>query len=208
MLFYFASGLFQVMAQEADRKEIGERNIRDLFCADIDAGSFFYKPQDSESFYGICRKFNMSPELLKKVNNITDEKSLPDKLKIVPGNFSIVIERGKNILTLYRENKFFKEYNVATGYNLSTPLGEYYIITKLIKPPWIDGDKIVPPEDPAYPLGTRWMGLSGTRLGIHGTKDPQYIGEYVTSGCIRMKNNDIEELYMIVPFGTKVTIKE
>ena len=196
------------ISQEPDKETTGEKNIRLLFSREIDPGSFLYAPKKNETLYDICRKFNMCPELIKEINNIGKGEKLPEKLKIVPGKFSIIIKRENNILTLYREGKFFKEYTVATGRDLSTPIGEYWIMSKLISPPWISKEKVIESSAPDYPLGTRWLGLSGTRIGIHGTKDPQYIGQYVSSGCIRMHNNDIEELFKIVPFGTKVTIKE
>lgn len=195
-------------SQELDKEELGRKNIRLLFSREIDPGSFSYAPQKGESLYEISRKFNMCPELLIEINEIKDREKLPDRLKIVPGKFTIMVERGKNILTLYREGQFFKEYKVATGRDLSTPLGEYWIASKLISPPWIFEGKVITSDQPDYPLGTRWLGLSGTRLGLHGTKAPEYIGQYVSSGCIRMFNTDIEELFNIVPFGTKVIIKE
>lgn len=203
-LLLFASAL----AEEQDKAAFGEMNIRLMFSREIEAGSFLYAPKKGETLYDISRKFNMTPELLKEINAVSEGEELPGELKIVPGNFSITIEREKNILILYREGKFFKEYSVATGRDLSTPLGEYTIASKLIKPPWIWKGEVITADDEDYPLGTRWMGLSSTRIGIHGTKDPQYIGEYVSSGCIRMHNSDIEELFKIVPFGTKVIIKE
>ena len=210
-LFIFMLGLIffitaPLMSQELDKKELGQNNIRLLFSKEIDPGSLSYRPEKGESLYEISRKFNMSPELLIEINEIKDREELPDRLKIVPGRFTIRVERGKNILTLYREGQFFKEYKVATGRDLSTPLGEYWIASKLISPPWIFEGKVITPDQPDYPLGTRWLGLSGTRLGLHGTKDPEYIGQYVSSGCIRMFNTDIEELFKIVPFGTKVII--
>lgn len=197
-----------VMAMGQDKEEIGRKNIELLFSPEIHPGSFLYTPKKGESIYDITRRFNMTPELLMEINGLMEGEKLPDKLKIVPGKFSIVIEKEKNTLTLYMDGKFFKEYRVATGRDFSTPEGEYRIVSKLIKPPWIWKGEVITPDDPNYPLGTRWMGLSNTRIGIHGTKDPQYIGEYVSSGCIRMYNKDIEELFKIVPFGTKVIIKE
>jgi lipoprotein-anchoring transpeptidase ErfK/SrfK len=182
--------------------------MRSLFSGEIDPGSLSYTPSKGEGLYQVSRKFNMCPELLIEINGIKGGEKIPDRLKIVPGHFTIMVERGKNILTLYREGRFFKEYKVASGRDLSTPLGEYWIASKLISPPWLSEGKVITPDQPDYPLGTRWMGLSGTRIGLHGTKDPEYIGQSVSSGCIRMLNSDIEELYKIVPFGTKVTIRE
>jgi lipoprotein-anchoring transpeptidase ErfK/SrfK len=69
-----------------------------------------------------------------------------------------------------------------------------------------DGDNI---------LGTRWMNLRPTgetpRLkgyGIHGTWDNNSIGKAESAGCIRMRNEDVEELFMLVPENTPVVITD
>lgn len=204
--FIFVPG--QLLCQELNKKEIGENNIRHLFSKKLDSDSFYYTPKENERLYDISKKFNMTRELLIEINGIENSEKIPEKLKIVPPQFSILIERGRNTLALYRNGKFFKEYTVATGRDFSTPMGKYLITSKLIRPPWIFKGKVINPKNPAYPLGTRWMGLSGTRIGIHGTKNPEHIGQYVSKGCIRMFNRDVEELFKIISFGTEVTIKE
>jgi hypothetical protein len=50
------------------------------------------------------------------------------------------------------------------------------------------------------------MTLSDTRYGIHGTNEPDSIGKDESLGCIRMAQDDLEELYDLVPLGTPVTI--
>ncbi|WP_454918579.1 L,D-transpeptidase family protein [Xanthobacter sediminis] len=59
---------------------------------------------------------------------------------------------------------------------------------------------------PGNPLGARTMYLGGTVYRIHGTNEPQTIGKFVSSGCFRMLNNDVEDLYDRVKVGTKVVI--
>ncbi|MFS8043717.1 L,D-transpeptidase [Xanthobacter sp. AM33] len=59
---------------------------------------------------------------------------------------------------------------------------------------------------PGNPLGARTMYLGGTIYRIHGTNEPQTIGKFVSSGCFRMLNADVEDLYDRVNVGTKVVI--
>ena len=59
---------------------------------------------------------------------------------------------------------------------------------------------------PENVLGTRWMGFDKEGYGIHGTVAPDKIGQQVTAGCIRMRNEEVEELYKILPRGAEVTI--
>ncbi len=57
---------------------------------------------------------------------------------------------------------------------------------------------------PGNPLGARAMYLGGTEYRIHGTNDPTTIGKQVSSGCIRLTNEDVEDLYNRVQIGAKV----
>lgn len=60
---------------------------------------------------------------------------------------------------------------------------------------------------PGNPLGARAMYLGGTIYRIHGTNNPSTIGGRVSSGCIRMTNEDVTDLYSRVNIGTKVVVK-
>jgi lipoprotein-anchoring transpeptidase ErfK/SrfK len=59
---------------------------------------------------------------------------------------------------------------------------------------------------PGNPLGARAMYLGGTVYRIHGTNAPETIGGRVSSGCIRMVNDDVMDLYGRVNVGTKVVV--
>ena len=61
---------------------------------------------------------------------------------------------------------------------------------------------------PGNPLGARAMYLGQTVYRIHGTNQPQTIGHAVSSGCFRLVNEDVIDLYDRVPVGTKVIIKQ
>jgi len=59
---------------------------------------------------------------------------------------------------------------------------------------------------PGNPLGARAMYLGGTVYRIHGTNDPSTIGKFVSSGCIRLTNEDVSDLFARVNVGTKVVV--
>ncbi len=63
---------------------------------------------------------------------------------------------------------------------------------------------------PENPLGARamylWQGNRDTLYRLHGTNDPSTIGHNVSSGCIRLTNEDITDLYDRTPVGTKVIV--
>ena len=59
---------------------------------------------------------------------------------------------------------------------------------------------------PGNPLGARALYLGNTLYRIHGTNQPSTIGQFVSSGCIRLLNEDIEDLYSRVQVGTRVVV--
>jgi hypothetical protein len=59
---------------------------------------------------------------------------------------------------------------------------------------------------PGNPLGARAMYIAGTDSRIHGTNDPSSIGKFMSSGCIRLLNADVEDLYSRVQVGAKVIV--
>jgi lipoprotein-anchoring transpeptidase ErfK/SrfK len=125
----------------------------------------------------------------------------------------IVIRRGSNRLYLYRGMRFVRVFGVATGQSqYPTPLGRWHVVVKWRNPwwyppstSWARGAKPIPPG-PGNPLGTRWMGLSASGVGIHGTPDDASIGYSASHGCIRMHIPDAEWLFNHVTIGTPVFV--
>jgi lipoprotein-anchoring transpeptidase ErfK/SrfK len=125
----------------------------------------------------------------------------------------IVIDRGKNLLSLYNGMRLWQQFHVATGQPAyPTPAGRFRIVVKWVNPwwyppasPWAAGESPVPPG-PGNPLGTRWLGLSAPGVGIHGTPQPQSIGYSLSHGCIRMLISQAEWLFNHVDVGTTVFI--
>jgi hypothetical protein len=125
----------------------------------------------------------------------------------------IVIRRGSNRLYLYKVMRPWRVFGVATGQSqYPTPLGRWTVVVKWRNPWWYPpkspraaGAKPIPPG-PGNPLGTRWMGLSASGVGIHGTPDDASIGYSASHGCIRMHIPDAEWLFNHVRIGTTVFI--
>jgi lipoprotein-anchoring transpeptidase ErfK/SrfK len=94
-----------------------------------------------------------------------------------------------------------------------TPPGDYVVKNKLENPPWMkEGQEPIPFGDPRNPLGTRWMGWSTpegarTSYGFHGTWEPESIGQAASDGCIRLLNDDAEELFLVLPEGAPIRIQ-
>jgi lipoprotein-anchoring transpeptidase ErfK/SrfK len=125
----------------------------------------------------------------------------------------IVIRRESKGLYLYSGRRLVRRFGVATGQaRYPTPLGTFSVVDKQYNPwwyppssDWAKGLKPVPPG-PGNPLGTRWMGLTGGLVGMHGTPDAASIGYSASHGCIRMRIPDAEWLFEHVRLGTPVVI--
>ncbi|MBL7157457.1 MAG: L,D-transpeptidase family protein [Candidatus Omnitrophica bacterium] len=192
------------------QSDIEEINMNILLSDVITNESFSYQIKPGDTLAGIASKFNTTVELLKRSNTLKSDLILPGKsLKVSKIKFKILVNKSENILALKKQTgETIKTYIVATGENLTTPTGTFKIEEKLISPVWYKVGAVVKPDSAEYELGSRWIGLSISGYGIHGTNNLASIGKHITKGCIRMSNDDVEELYAIVPAGTTVTIIE
>jgi lipoprotein-anchoring transpeptidase ErfK/SrfK len=126
----------------------------------------------------------------------------------------ITIDRGDFKLILWKHLKIKKTYGIAVGQaGLETSAGEYTINDKQVNPTWhvpnsdwagdLAGQSI--PPGPGNPLVARWMGFFDGE-GIHGTNEPDSIGSAASHGCVRMRPEDVIDLYDRVPLGTPLYI--
>ncbi|MDD5347381.1 MAG: L,D-transpeptidase family protein [Candidatus Omnitrophica bacterium] len=183
-------------------------NVQLIFSPAITPGSIEYEIKPGDSLEKISRDHKTTAELVAKANGLANEIIYPGrKIKVWTAPFSIVVDKSQNTLILKTGEEVFKTYIVATGTNNSTPTGTFSIIEKIINPPWYKpGGGMVPAGSPENILGTRWLGIDKPGYGIHGTTDPSSLGKQATAGCVRMSNQDVEQLFAIVPKGTEVTI--
>ena len=168
-----------------------------------------YTVVKGDALIKIAKKFGTTVELLMKSNKLKDSRIKPGlELKVSNAKYSIVVDRSQNILILKSNGDVLKIYNIATGKveESPTPLGNFKIVNKLIKPTWYSTGAVVPPDSSENILGSRWMGIDKPGYGIHGTTQPESIGQHATAGCVRMINEEVEELYSIIPVGTEVII--
>ncbi len=193
----------------SSKPEDMEKRWNALFSKEITPGSISYTVKSGDSLYVIASKNHTTVALIKKLNNLKNDNIYPDmKLKLMTAPFSMTVDKSDNTLTLSLDGQPIKKYSVATGKKNSTPAGDFKIVNKLVHPTWFKTGAILPPGSPKNALGTRWMGFDKPAYGIHGTIEPKTIGAQASEGCIRMLNEDVEEIYDIVPVGTQVKVEE
>lgn len=195
---------------EAIQKHLGDISL-EIILSNVDTpnNTEVYDVQPGDSLGKIAKQYGTTVDLIKQSNGLdSDVIRVGQRLRIWKGKFSIFVDKSQNILILKSGEDVVKVYNVSTGLNNSTPVGTFKIVSKLVDPVWFKSGAVVPPESPANVLGTRWMGFDIAGYGIHGTTEPDKIGQQVTAGCVRMRNEDVEQLYTLIPTGTDVTVQD
>jgi lipoprotein-anchoring transpeptidase ErfK/SrfK len=128
---------------------------------------------------------------------------------------SIIINPKTNELFYVLGSGKAVKYRVATAKQGFEWKGTHKVSSKTTWPDWRPPTemRVRHPELPAYmaggpknPLGARAMYLGASIYRIHGTNTPSSIGKSASSGCIRMLNADVTELYTLVKVGTEVTM--
>lgn len=186
---------------------LGRLNISILFSSSVTDKDIVYEVEPGDTLINIAKKFKTTVELIKKANGLkSDSIRARSKLKISKATYKILVDKSQNLLMLLADDDVLKVYRVSTGENNCTPTGTFKIVNKIVDPVWYTQKAVVPAESPDNILGSRWLGLSAPGYGIHGTTESETIGRQATKGCVRMTNSDVEEVYIIVPAGTEVTI--
>ncbi len=129
---------------------------------------------------------------------------------------TIIIDTGKRYLYLVLGDGKAVRYGIGVGREGFAWKGEQRISRKSEWPDWRPPKEMRErqPELPEFveggpgnPLGARAMYLGNTLYRIHGTLYPDTIGRAVSSGCIRLTNDDVSDLYERVKIGTKVIVR-
>jgi hypothetical protein len=167
---------------------------------------YIIKPNDQ--LVPIAKRYNVPWQYLAKLNRIDPKQLRPaKKLKVMQGPFSAIVESSSFLLTIHAYGYFVRAYPIGIGRDSTTPIGKFAVLNKVTQPQYTDPrGHVVDADDPQNPLGPRWLDL-GNSYGIHGTIDPASIGKAESRGCIRMRNEDVLEVFDMLGVGSEVTIR-
>jgi lipoprotein-anchoring transpeptidase ErfK/SrfK len=146
------------------------------------------------------------PERLKRAIVAFNTQEAPGTIVIDTGNTYLyyVLGQGRAV-----------RYGVGVGREGFTWSGVQSISKKTEWPDWTPPSEMIARQPylprfvaggPGNPLGARAMYLGSSIYRIHGTNDPSTIGKFVSSGCIRLTNEDVADLFSRVTIGTKVVV--
>jgi lipoprotein-anchoring transpeptidase ErfK/SrfK len=124
----------------------------------------------------------------------------------------LIVDLSDRQVYVYQQQKVLVSYPIAIGKDgWETPQGTFQVEQKRTNPQWtnpINGETMS--AGPDNPLGSRWIGFwsdATSEIGFHGTNQEELIGMAVSHGCLRMRNQDVEDLFEKVKVGTLVTIR-
>ncbi|WP_187435803.1 L,D-transpeptidase [Bradyrhizobium hipponense] len=184
------------------------------------AQTFGYPPMPSQAF---PRDPSYTQGYARQEPQAADEDAvLPDRLRRQIVSFdknepagTIVIDTGNTYLYHVLGNGRAIRYGVGVGRDGFTWSGVQSVARKAEWPDWHPPAEMIARQPylprfvaggPGNPLGARAMYLGASQFRIHGTNDPTTIGKFVSSGCIRMTNEDVIDLFGRVNVGAKVVV--
>jgi lipoprotein-anchoring transpeptidase ErfK/SrfK len=163
------------------------------------------EPPDQQLAMTVDPRLNVDPKYQKQMVDYRGSEP--------PG--TIIIDTPNRFLFLVQDNGRAMRYGIGVGKPGFTWAGEKKITAKKEWPDWTPPPEMLErrPDLPHFmaggpenPLGARAMYLGSSLYRIHGSNEPWTIGQAVSSGCIRMRNEDVIDLYEKVKVGTKVVV--
>lgn len=215
--------------QERLRGKLAQINQDLLFSSKVAAGDPLvetYTVQAGDSLVKIARKRDLTVDwrLIQRVNAMSSPDVLRQgqKIKLVRGPFHAVVHKSEYRVDVYSGAPddpsswiYIRSFRCGLGANDKTPIGEFVVKpkSKLVNPPWTNpqtGEKFGA-DDPKNPIGEYWIGIEGvgdskkyTGFGLHGTIEPDSIGQQKSMGCVRMGGDDISLVYELLKESVSV----
>ncbi len=211
----------QLATQDAQaiRDTLSSVNQKLLFGPKVTPGDplcAYYQFQAGDVLGKIAWRYKIPYHLIEQINHV-DARHIwvGRRLKVINGPFDAIVHKSEFRIDVYLKDAaghpiYATSFPVGLGKSNSTPVGLWIVAPggKVANPGWTDPNtnRYYPPTDPNVPIGKFWMALQGvddaTRnkhgYGIHGTIDPNSIGKEMSLGCIRLRADDIAQLFRLL----------
>ncbi len=224
---YYNRALLSELATESDRVQIREQmaalNEDLIFSPRVypnDPFTTSYTVESGDSLSRIAQNEGVATEwlLIQRVNRLAKPSSIfaGQSLKLVRGPFHAVVSKSEFRMDVYIGPQedidqwvYVRSFDVGLGEFDGTPLGVFTVRrhSKLINPFWRNprtGEEFEA-DNPDNPIGEHWIGLRGlgeaaafSGYGIHGTVEPDSIGQEMSMGCVRMLPDDVALVYELL----------
>ena len=205
----------------AIRQSLGEVNQRLVFSRQLvpdDPLSEPYQVHSGDYLARIAPKQKLTYQFLERINNIKARNLRAGQtIKLIKGPFHVRVIKHDYRMDVYLRDTdgtplYVCSFAVGIGQDNSTPEGMWRVgPRKAVNPDWRNPrtNQYFSADDPKNPLGEYWIPLQGTDeqtkllagYGIHGTIEPDSIGTQASMGCIRLRANDIADVYTLLVSG-------
>lgn len=206
------------------RKRLSELNQRHVLSRSASPQQITADPilslhtvQSGEFLSSIANSYRTPYQLIERINGIDARRlQVGQTMQVIRGPVHARVDKSKFLIDLYvyapdRSPLFLKSYRVGLGEGNAVPTGTWLIKSNSKIGPSTGGPSWRDPRtgeffaknNPDIPIGEHWIGLEGTDpntknmygVGIHGTNAPSSIGKVGSIGCIRMHDDDIDEVF-------------
>jgi|GEM_PF-3173624 len=186
-------------------------NVELLTSTGADGDLIEYRVKSGDTLAKIARAYSTTYQMIQRLNGLTSQTiRIGQRLNVPNAAFSLIVRKDKFVMDLLIDGQFVKRYKVGLGKNDCTPVGNFTIFNRIPHP----ADGSYPYGHPEHRIGSHWMGMRGDNgyegYGIHGCRVEEYdmLGGECSRGCVRVTNEDAEELFSILPVNTQVTVVE
>ena len=131
---------------------------------------------------------------------------------VITPTSKLIVDLSDRRVYVFDHDRQIAFYPIAIGQaGWETPAGRFQVIQMQQNPEWvhpITGEVVR--SGPSNPLGNRWIGFwtdGHEQIGFHGTAQERLVGQAVSHGCLRMRNQDVEALYQQIKIGTPVIVR-
>jgi LysM repeat protein len=197
--------------------ELGKQTILGPTVSPDDPLCQTYKIDVGDTFGRLAKRNKIPFQFLCKLNPSADPHRLLEgqKIKVIKGPIHVKVTKHDLTMYVFLQNTLFAKYQVCLGKNGKTPEGKWLVEDRIRRPVYVDPDtgQNYSSNDPKNPTGGFWIRLLGvaggtvgkTGFGIHGTTEPESIGKFMSKGCIRMRNEEMAQVFdMLTPNVSEV----
>lgn len=190
---------------------------RTVFNPEYTAGARTHEVSRGESLDRIAGLYRKQGLLLDGLtlglfNRVSDPTKLRagQVLKIPVQPISTVLEKPSYLMAIYLGDVIFRLYWVGHGKDDRTPETTFTVTLKQEHPDWHFDGRVIPYGHPENILGKYFVKFehkSFQGYGAHGTPEPETIGTMASRGCVRMRDSDIREFFLVIPRGSPVHVR-
>jgi len=183
-----------------------------------------YRIEPGDLLSRVGRRYSIPYQLIELINGVNARRvRVGQRIKVVKGPFHAVVSKRAYRMDIYLGDPqgqmiYVRSFAVGLGTNNSTPMGSWVVKRggKLINPDWTNPrtNQHYTADNPNNPIGDYWIGLAGmdeqtdglSGYGIHGTIEPESIGQQASMGCIRLKADDVGLVYKLLSEGRSTVL--